>query len=111
MEQTKTKLKNENLNHLLELFNSMEHLNAEWQCDCYDALIINHKGAGTTLWLKQEDERGFYMLYSTRPEENFRGEAIHYKCLIEISNYINLSNEIYPDFSINIQISIDSLQN
>ncbi|WP_121811037.1 hypothetical protein [Mucilaginibacter kameinonensis] len=103
-------LENRELSHLLNLLNGFDFLNAVWQCDCHCELVINHQGAQTTLWLKHDEEHGFYKLYCSLPEESFRGEAHKFKCLSEIANYISLSNQEYPEFAIHLQIMADDIK-
>jgi len=98
------------LTHLLELLNGFDFLDAVWQCDCHCGLVINHHRAQTTLWLKHDEEYNLYNLYCSTPEESFRGEAHKFKCLAEISNYINLSSKEYPEYAIHLQIMADDIE-
>lgn len=101
---------NQELTHLLEVFNGIDYMDAVWQCDCHCGLVINHHGAQTTLWLKYDEQHSLYKLYCSIPEESFRGEAHKFKCLSEVANYISFSNQAYPEYAIHLQIMADDIE-
>lgn len=109
----KNTIVHDELNHIYHLFNQaieFPFLNVVWQCECHCGLVIHHLDGKMNLWLTYDEKQSKYILYCSRPEESFRGEAFQYKCLIEIYNYICDSNRLFPEEAIDVELSIDPMQ-